>query len=247
MSEDSRPVVRKAECSECRGIRNCDIKGEHSTSYNEHTFWGRTTWYILQCRGCDHVFCQQVKVNSENIDQHYDEDGQEIEEYIEQHEYWPALTSRSLPSWIPELDDKLPGMDDLTTALQEVYAALDRDSRILPMTGTRIAFDIAATLLEVDGDLTFTEKLDNLVGKGLLGTVDVDRMHTLIEAGNASTHRGWRPTKENLNIVVDILEHFLERAFIDPAKIKKLDKKASVMRGKVPAREKKTRNKPKPD
>lgn len=247
MSEDSQPAVRKAECSNCGGIRNCNIEGEYSVRYSEHGFWGVTTWYILQCRGCDHVFCQQMKINSEDIDQHYDEDDQEIVGYTEELEYWPALTKRSLPSWFAELDDKLPGMNDLTTALQEVYAALDRDSRILPVIGTRMAFDIAATLLEVDSDLTFAEKLDNLVGKGLLGTVDVDRMHTLIEAGNASTHRGWRPTKEDLNTVVDILEHFLERGFIEPAKTKKLNEKASVMKGKVPAREKKPRNKPEPD
>lgn len=247
MDENDRSKIRMAECSECGGIRNCSIKGEHFTSYDEHMFWSRTTWYILQCRGCDHVFCQQVKVNSEDIDQGYDENGQEVEEHIEQHEYWPALTSRSLPLWFHELDGYLIGMNDLTAALQEVYAALDRDSRILPVIGTRMAFDIAATLLEVDDGLAFPKKLDALVGKGLLGTVDVDRMQTLIEAGNTSTHRGWRPTKEDLGTVLDILEHFLERAFIEPNRIKKLNEKASAMKGKVPMRERKTCKKSKPD
>jgi len=59
-------TVRKAECSECGGPRNCEIRGRYDDRYDDDDsgFSGNVTWYILECRGCEHVFVQTVSTNS---------------------------------------------------------------------------------------------------------------------------------------------------------------------------------------
>jgi hypothetical protein len=63
-------AIRKAECPRCGGPRNCEIRGRYEDRYDDDDseFWGRTTWYILECRGCEHVFVQTASIHSEDID-----------------------------------------------------------------------------------------------------------------------------------------------------------------------------------
>ena len=76
-------TVRKAHCAACGGHRYCDIQGEFLERYDDEDIWGRKTWYILQCRGCEAVFAQTVSINSEDYDQGYDRHGEEWMEYTE--------------------------------------------------------------------------------------------------------------------------------------------------------------------
>lgn len=235
MSGDQK-CLRKAECAECGGMRNCDIVGEHLESGDDGPvqFW--THWYILKCRGCAYVFVQTTASNSESYDWEVDENGEQHESYREQISYWPAVSKREVPTWYSDLDDDYVYMDDLRTALRELYAALDNDLHILAAVGARLAFDTTAMLLGVDERLTFEQKLECLVLKGLIGSVDIGRMEMLIEAGNASIHRGWRPATDELSTVMDVLEHFLHTALIEPARKKRLDEQAVKVKSRVPGR-----------
>jgi Domain of unknown function (DUF4145) len=96
---------------------------------------------------------------------------------------------------------------------------------------------MAAELLGVQESLTFKQKLEALVASNHIGALDLERLETLIEAGNASAHRGWRPKAEDLEIMMEVLEHFIHDAFVAPEKMKRLDAKVATVKGKVPVRQ----------
>ena len=117
---------KKAECSQCGGVRNCDIRGHHQTRYSEQEFWGCIDWYILQCRGCDYVFVQKDKRCSEDANYDYDENDEVQIEWGHTYDYWPAFSKRARPEWMGEygLDD-IKNVDALDAAMVELYGALN--------------------------------------------------------------------------------------------------------------------------
>jgi hypothetical protein len=123
----------------------------------------------------------------------------------------------------------------------ELYSALNNDLFILSGIGIRTTFDVASELLGVEPSKTFSEKLDRLVTQEHIGRVDRDRLETILEAGSASAHRGWQPRPDDLNTMMDILEHFISEAFIVPERKRRLDARAAEMRAKVPPRPRKKR------
>jgi Domain of unknown function (DUF4145) len=230
-------TVKKAFCAECGGMRNCDIRGSTIESWDDAggAVWGRTEWFILQCRGCDHVFCQTVKTFSQDYEHEWDEAAQEdVLVYDETIAYWPAISKRKAPDWYTPIG--FAGDSLLYGAMGELYIALDNDLARLAAAGVRTAFDIASELLGIDTNLTFKEKLDALVLSGRINGVDRDRLEALTEAGNASMHRGWIPTPPDLSTMVDILEHFVHRAFVHPTLEQKLTEKSASLRKTVPTK-----------
>jgi hypothetical protein len=239
-------TVKKAFCAECGGLRNCDIRGGAVESWDDAggAVWGRTNWFILQCRGCDHIFCQTIKIFSEDYSHEWDEAAQEdVLVHDETIAYWPAVSKRKAPDWFTPMGFAGDSLDVLYRAMGELYGALDNDLARLAAAGVRTVFDIASELLGVDANLTFKEKLDELVSSGRINGVDRDRLEALTEAGSASMHRGWVPTPPDLSTMVDILEHFVHRAFVMPILEQKLTEKSASLRKTVPARKPRKKSK----
>jgi hypothetical protein len=229
--------VHKAQCAQCAGERNCDVRGHHRTDYSDGNFWGRTDWLLLQCRGCDYVFCQTDVTTSEDYDYHWDENGEEQCEQAHVYDYWPALSKRRKPDWMGEYGiDGLRDVDALDTALVELYGALNANLPMLAAIGIRTAFDVAGVLLKVDGDLTFAKKLDSLVQEKHIREVDRSRLETAVDAGSASAHRGWKPSAGDLSTMMTILENFIFDTFVQPYRRAKLDEEAAKVRSTVPIR-----------
>jgi hypothetical protein len=228
-------TIRKAECSQCGGMRNCDILGRHSQRIGDDNFTEDTTWFILKCRGCEYVFVQTVSMNSEDYDNHYEEDGSTGTTYNETIKYWPALSKRKKPEWMADYGIvDVENVGALSAAMSELYGALENDLRMLAATGIRTTYDIASELLGIDPSLTFAEKMDALVSSRRIGALDKDRLETMVDAASASAHRGWRPTPSELNTMMDVLEHFIQESFVVPAHKRKLDAEAAKVKKTVP-------------
>jgi hypothetical protein len=235
------PTTKKALCAKCSGERNCDIKGEHKLTedFDDVHYW--TNWFILECRGCNHVFFMRSNANSDDLIESRDDSGDRGYEPVERRYFWPALSKREAPEWVESFFGNSRDYDNIYLALTELYVALNNDLMMLSAIGVRTCFDVAAILLKVDEHLTFASKVSKLTELGAIGIVDEDRLKILIDAGGASAHRGWIPNPDELTTQVDLLEHFLQNAFVLPAEKIKLDKKASALKAKVPPR--RTKNK----
>jgi hypothetical protein len=57
----------------------------------------------------------------------------------------------------------------------------------------------------------FEERLERLVQSGRLASSDKATLRAALEAGNAAAHRGYNPAVTDLNIVMDIVEHLLQK------------------------------------
>jgi Domain of unknown function (DUF4145) len=211
------PEIRKSFCAKCNGLRNCDIRGKVSDHWGDGGVWGNIDWFLLQCRCCENIFCHTVKIFSEDYSYEWDAEAQEDTIVMdEDHAYCPAVSARKRPDCFASMNFGSANSHVLLEAMTEMYVALDNDLMRLSGAAIRTAFDIASELLGIDPDLTFAEKLDTLVSTNRINGVDRERLETLTEAGHASIHRGWVPKTEDLGTMVDILEHFVHRAFVEP-------------------------------
>jgi hypothetical protein len=179
---------------------------------------------MLECGGCKTVFFQEEYMCSED----FGPDGRPEKRIT----YYPAPAKRKRPEWFSLVDLEA----GLYSLLNEPYNALEVDARVLSATGARAIFDRASELLKIDPGLTFKEKLDRLQNKGHISASERAQLDILTDAGSAAAHRGWKPTADQLNTVMAIVETFIHRKFILEAEVKRL-------KGQIPQR-KKRRKKP---
>lgn len=217
MADEKKPSM-KGHCPTCGGERNAAIRGSHRVHGSDEDYgtWGAVDYYILECGGCDAVFFKEIATNSED----FDENGP-----IEHITYYPAPAKRSRPEWFSLL--KLEG--GLYRLLDETYNALDVDARVLSATGARTIFDRASELLKIKSELTFKEKLEQLQNGGHISSSERGHLDILTDAGSAAAHRGWKPTLEQLNTVMLILEGFIHRKFV-------LEREVKTLKSELPKR-----------
>src|SRR3954466_9986975 len=80
------------------------------------------------------------------------------------------------------------------------------------------------------------EKVKKLEEGGFITGPEGKLLKAVIEAGNASAHRGYAPDPNDLKQVMDILEAILEKLYVEEGRRKKLDEKAAALKAKVPPR-----------
>lgn len=96
--------------------------------------------------------------------------------------------------------------------------------------GTRAVMDtiLAEMIPGVEG---FKNRLTAAVDKRMLTVEQRNIISTAIEAGHAASHRGFRPSVDQLNDVLDIVEHTLHERYVLTETTQRLD-------GYVPPRRK---------
>lgn len=230
--EDKIGTIVKGHCPTCGADKNAEIRGYHYDGWqdDEHPISGGTSYYILKCRGCDAVYYKQSSWFSEDVDYHQNPYTGETEQHCpETISYWPSPNKRIAPQWL----DKLKCYDhSLGSLFDDVYSALNYDLPILAAIAMRTSFDRASELLGINPSLRFIEKLNALEASGKVGKDERSILDTLTDAGSAAAHRGWKPSPEQLETMICIIEQFLYRVFI-------LQKEVGELKGKVPAKQQK--------
>ncbi len=237
MSAEAKEQVIWADCAQCGGSRRCNVRGRFNKSDSDEYMQWWESWRILQCCGCEYIFVQKSVSDSESYTHIPDGHGDYTIAYDETTTYWPALAKRKRPEWMTPRGIDAPGLEKLDEALLELYVALDNDLLILGAIAIRTSFDVASELLKIEPNQTFEEKLTQLVEGGHIGKADRARIKTLVDAGSASAHRGWKPQAADLSVMAEILEHFVHDAFVAPARKARLDAKADEIKAQVPARQ----------
>jgi hypothetical protein len=63
----------------------------------------------------------------------------------------------------------------------------------------------------------FGAGLRALERRGLIGTRQREVLKAALDVGHAAAHRGHRPTREDVDTVIDIVEHLLQAELLGPA------------------------------
>jgi hypothetical protein len=128
----------------------------------------------------------------------------------------------SVKSTNRDLTGKLP--ESLARLLAEVYEAIDYQLFTLASMGLRALID--TVILDKVGDAgTFKEKLKALHIAGYIATQQLDVLGAAIDTGNASSHRGFTPEVQDIEMVQAIVEHLLQSVYIHPENAKVLAKR----------------------
>ena len=93
----------------------------------------------------------------------------------------------------------------------------------LPLMGARTLLDMF--IVKKIGDVgSFKMKLQKLVDDKYISTSAKELLEVALEFGHATVHRGYEPSKEEINGVLDIIENILHsEALVDQTKpLKKL-------------------------
>ena len=218
------PKVVRAHCNRCNGERNAFVRATHDANGGDGVVdWG-STYDILECCGCQSVNFRREQWCSEWNSIELDSHGNMYEEANIKTTYWPPPIKRKKPKWSSKIPDEV-----LRTLFDELYVALASDLLVLSTIGARTLFDRASFLQVGDPPGGFAGKMQAMLGAGHISASDKNILEAMTDAGSASAHRGYSPTFEQLTAIVDILENYVERAFI-------LSHAADALKRSTPAR-----------
>jgi hypothetical protein len=188
--------TEKAHCNDCLQTTKHFVLAERKQNFTDDDSWFRTTYSMLECCGCGNVRLREKSECS---------DWEDTPEW-----FYPPNVSRQAPKWHSNLPN---GYREL---LREVYSALQADSRTLVMMGARTLIDMFIT--DKVGDVGgFTKKLEMLVDKGYLSAFNRDILDAALQAGHAASHRGHKPSAEEVIQVIDIVENLLQSLVLQKA------------------------------
>lgn len=149
----------------------------------------------ISCRGCKTAAIREkiVKKNTEG--------GQLI--------YKPPRLWLQQPKWVEDeaIDNTVYGL------LVEVYsAANDNQFRLLAM-GVRAVLDYVMTYLvnDIGG---FEKKLDEMVKQEHISRKQKDMLLVVIDAGSATAHRGFKPPRDLLMQMIDVMGIIIRQHYI---------------------------------
>lgn len=210
----------KAPCPICRAERTAKILASHKEESNDEYLWYSTEYRILKCLGCDFLYVEKVDLCSEDEELN-DNGGWEL---IPRVLYWPARRQREKPSW---LHNPLPWA--IFCLLEEIYSAVEARTFRLAAMGIRSLLE--RIMIERVGDQgNFIKNVDKLQEAGYLSVRQRNALDTMLEAGHAATHRGWNPSVDDINVLLDIAEHVIQVIYHHEAQ-------ASSLEGKIPRRQ----------
>lgn len=150
------------------------------------------TYELLECRGCHH----------HRLRTKFEPNGSDDTTTL----YYPPALARRPPPWRVDLPARMLEL------LEEIYIAMHNDARRLVLMGTRTLVDML--ILDQVGDVgSFKQKLVALKDKGVITQQSSEVLEAALDAGSAAAHRGHRPTSEQMNTVIDIVEHLLEATY----------------------------------
>ncbi len=197
---ESENKIERIHCNKCghktKHIIVATRRQDGSEPYDrEYSISWTTIYDMLECQGCEEItVCRRFYFSEWNRGD-------------VQINYYPPRIARRLPLW----KDDLP--DEIVSLLEEVYAALQANSRSLAMMGARALIDMV--ILQKVGDVgSFPQKLTALEKAGFLSDKNREVLEAALDMGNAAAHRGHRPNSKHVRSVMDIVENLLQATIL---------------------------------
>jgi len=207
----------KVFCLECKRETNHTSLHEIKKTFNddEAQIWAEGTWQIVQCNGCETISFRESWVSSEDIDP---EDG-----YIENVKIYPVRGKDIYPIK-PFYNVPLK----IRTIYREMIDAFNNGLLILCSGGLRATIEgICNNENILDGPVEkeingvkkiqrkkdLQGKISGLFEKGLLTKNHAETLNEHRFLGNDALHSLDQPTKDELKIAIDIVEHTLDNLY----------------------------------
>ena len=202
-------------CQNCGPGTNHDVIGyayrfepdPYMDEYSDHH-----THEMLRCRGCNKVMMLH-RLEKENGDSStfYYVDGIHDEIYFTKVSY-----RRKRPRWsgVPLAIDSL---------ISEIYLALENGLFTLATMAIRSVLE--NVMKDKVGDRPFKVLVDEFQKAGYLSTRQALSLDSIIEAGHATIHRGWKPSREDVDIILDITESVVQMVYLHEDRARALDQR----------------------
>ena len=224
------PLTKRFVCNHCKRetshwpissgqVRKEPVKRKGS----EYSY---QTYEVMECGDCKSLtLCIDTRIHP----------GPMIgDSYVRKTDFYPPRLTRERPNWLKKINPQLKKL------LEEIYQALDSSLLCVASTGIRTVLD--RMILDKVGDVgSFKNKLNALEEKGIVDTEEKEMLFAVIDAGSASVHRGFNPTKTIITKMTDIMERVLYWIYIEPKEKTLLLKKAGSIRKQTPRRMKQNR------
>ncbi len=153
-------------------------------------------WRIYKCLGCDTLNLQFEIVHVPNL--------KPVSIFL----FPKGKQIRSMPEWVARI--KIEYLEQF----QEIYQAINEGLFRLALMGIRALLD--QFIVEKVGDIgTFKDKLNKLREQGYVTERKIEVLDTALDAGNAATHRGFKPDEDTIGRVMEILENIMQTEIIE--------------------------------
>jgi hypothetical protein len=164
-------------------------------------------YQIVQCKGCETITFRISRINTQ--DSVWDE-ATDSEIHHERIELYPnRVAGRHKLRESPILSFEVGGIYD------ETHRALCGNQPILAGIGMRALIEAVCMEKGAKGG-NLRDKIDALVGMGILTPNAAQILQTLRGLGNAAAHQVKPPDERALNIAMDVVEHLLRDVYILP-------------------------------
>ncbi|CAO3355477.1 DUF4145 domain-containing protein [Azospirillum palustre] len=217
--------VVKSYCNRCSNETNHRVLHKESTEWSDDyegsEICGGDIYTLLSCNGCDNV-----KLFRENwFSEITDDDGKPL---INETSY-PPETDRRVPEWFSNISedfdfDEHSEMNSIKSLLSEIYVACQNDQRRLAVMGVRALLE-HIMIGKVGDQGTFAGNLSKFLDDRYISRPQKDVLDTVLEAGHATMHRFYNPSKRDLKTVVDIVENLIQTIVIHGRRAAELAKR----------------------
>lgn len=198
-------MEEKYYCKNCRGLRKHTIlfekkiRGEHE----DYNYQWINIYRVIECSGCENISFAHVYGDSEMV-----EFINGKAEYYNETKIFPYYLENGIELGKVRL---LPS--SIKVIYNETIESLKSNCFILTAGGFRAIIEAICNHLKISkSDLS--NRINLLHSNGYLSLNESKRLHSVRFLGNDSLHEMEVPKKEQLNIVLEILNHLLENLFI---------------------------------
>jgi hypothetical protein len=214
---DKRQNILKALCSQCKQETNHRILHSVNKSINYmDAVYIDSCWQIIECNGCENISFRQSSISSEDYDHYTGRTNEHISLY-------PNI---SIDTLAIKTYYNIP--QKVKVIYRETIEAYNNDQFILCSAGLRAIIEgicnsegITKGLVEIEqnGEKKLVNKSDlrgkigGLYEKGLLTKNHADFLHEHRFLGNSALHTLQQPTKKELKLAIEIVEHTLDNIY----------------------------------
>lgn len=129
--------------------------------------------------------------------------------------FFKSYTSTGKPDWYDLLDDTQKAL------ILEIDRALSGNLEALPTIGLRTLLE--TIMVEKIGDAgSFAKKVDVFTKQGYVTPKMAEALRYVLDAGNASAHRAYFPSRDDLVACVELVKHLIHGVYILSPKIEKV-------------------------